>query len=135
MRHGDSKASEAYYGVNCSGCRPGSADRRRLVWLIANWCTRNKKCFTCQFKQHFRRTRREVFPLLSRVQNIGDDLGENGRTPEWYRANHRTPWVAASHSGSEFKLWPHQSLRNSALTIPVAVAELGSFSRGKIPFR
>jgi len=79
-------------------------DRRRLVWLIANWCTRNKKCFTCQFKQHYRRTRREVFPTLSRIQNIGYDLGENGRTPEWYRANHRTPWVAASDEPATFCL-------------------------------
>jgi hypothetical protein len=71
-----------------------AVDRRRLVWLIANWCTRNKKCFTCQFKQHYRRTRREVFPTLSRIQNIGYEQGENGRTAEWYRANHRTPWVA-----------------------------------------
>ncbi len=31
---------------------------------------------------------------LSRIQNIGYELGENGRTPEWYRAHHRTPWVA-----------------------------------------
>lgn len=42
----------------------------------------------------YRRTRREVFPILSRIQNIGYELGENGRTPEWYRANHRTPWVS-----------------------------------------
>jgi hypothetical protein len=35
---------------------------------------------TCQFKQHYRRTRREVFPTLSRIQNIGYEQGENGRT-------------------------------------------------------
>jgi hypothetical protein len=35
-----------------------------------------------------------VFPILSRIQNIGYEMGENGRTPEWYCANHRTPWVA-----------------------------------------
>jgi hypothetical protein len=33
-------------------------------------------------------------PVLSRIQNIGYELGENGRTSEWYRANHRTPCVA-----------------------------------------
>ena len=31
---------------------------------------------------------------VSRIQNIGYELGENSRTAEWYRANHRTPWVA-----------------------------------------
>ena len=28
------------------------------------------------------------------MQNIGYEKGENNRTPEWYRKNHRTPWVA-----------------------------------------
>ena len=40
--------------------------------------------------------------MLSRIQNIGYDLGENGRTPEWYRANHRTPWVAGDVADGEF---------------------------------
>lgn len=47
-----------------------------------------------QFRAQYRRTRREVFPILSRIQNIGYELGENNRTPPWYRANHRTPSVA-----------------------------------------
>ena len=68
-------------------------DRLWLSWLIANWCTGNPKCFTCKIKSQYRRTRRELFPVLSRIQNIGYDLGENNRSPEWYRANHRTPWV------------------------------------------
>jgi hypothetical protein len=69
-------------------------DRSRLVWLLAKWCTGNPKCFTCKIKARYRRTRSELFPALSRTQNIGYDLGENGRTSEWYRANHRAPWVA-----------------------------------------
>jgi hypothetical protein len=40
--------------------------------------------------------------MLSRIQNIGYEMGENGRTPEWYRANHRTPWVAGSVGAGEF---------------------------------
>ena len=50
----------------------------------------------------YRRTRRELFPVLSRIQNIGYDLGENGRTPAWYRANHRTPWVAGTVASVPF---------------------------------
>lgn len=42
----------------------------------------------------YRRTCRELFPLLSRIQNSGCDLGEEGRTPAWYRANRRTPRIA-----------------------------------------
>lgn len=71
-----------------------AVDLPRLRWLIFHWCFRNRKCFTCMFKARYRRTRREVFPILSRIQNIGYEMGENGRTPKWYRANHRTPWVA-----------------------------------------
>ncbi len=37
-----------------------------------------------------------MFPALSRIQNIGYELGENGRSAEWYRKNHRTPWVAGA---------------------------------------
>jgi len=81
-----------------------AVDRKRLTWLIVNWCFRNRKCFTCQFRSQYRRTRREVFPILSRVQNIGYEKGENGRTPQWYRANHRTPWVAAGESAGVFVL-------------------------------
>jgi len=40
--------------------------------------------------------------VLSRIQNIGEDLGENARTSEWYRANHRTPWVAGQLATGEF---------------------------------
>lgn len=34
--------------------------------------------------------------MLSRIQNIGYELGENSRTAEWYRENHRTRWVACA---------------------------------------
>jgi hypothetical protein len=75
---------------------------RRLVWLLARWCTSNPKCCTCRIKQGYRRTRRELFPVLSRIQDSGYDLGEHGRTPEWYRAHHRTPWGAGPLAGWEF---------------------------------
>ncbi len=45
--------------------------------------------------------RREVYPILSRIQNIGYEKGENNRTPEWYLANHRTPWVARQVATAE----------------------------------
>ena len=76
---------------------------KRLVWLMTNWCTRNPKCFTCNFRSQYQRTRKELFPVLSRIQNIGYELGENSRTAEWYRANHRTPWVATTAKG-EYRL-------------------------------
>jgi hypothetical protein len=38
---------------------------------MTNWCTRNPKCFTCNFRSQYQRTRKELFPVLSRIQNIG----------------------------------------------------------------
>jgi len=72
------------------------------VWLMTNWCTRNPKCFTCNFRSQYQRTRKELFPVLSRIQNIGYELGENSRTAEWYRANHRTPWVSSTEPRASF---------------------------------
>ena len=88
-----------------------AVDRRRLAWLLAHWCPRNPKCFTCAFRSRYRSTRREIFPLLSRIQNIGYDLGENGRSPAWYRANHRTPWAARELEANPFAL--SQTVANS----------------------
>ena len=81
-----------------------AVDLSRLRWLIVNWCYRNRKCFTCRFKAGYRRTRREIYPVLSRIQNIGYELGENGRTAEWYRENHRTEWVAEKPTSIQFEL-------------------------------
>ncbi len=55
-----------------------------------------------KIRAQYCRTRRELFLVLSRIQNIWYDLGENGRTPEWYRANHRTPWVAGKMGTGSF---------------------------------
>jgi len=42
--------------------------------------------------------------VLSRIQNIGYELGENGRTAEWYREYHRTEWVAEKLTPIQFEL-------------------------------
>ena len=54
--------ARALGGEGVTEHRRVAVDRRRLIWLIANWCSHNKKCFTCQFRASYRRTRREVFP-------------------------------------------------------------------------
>jgi hypothetical protein len=41
-------------------------------------------------------------PVLSRIQNIGCEADENGRTAEWCRANHKTPCRAAMVEDGEF---------------------------------
>lgn len=69
-------------------------DRKRLTWLIVNWCFRNRKCFTCRFCAEYRRARRGVFPILRRMQNIGYKMGENNRMPGWYAARGRLDYYA-----------------------------------------
>jgi hypothetical protein len=58
-----------------------AVNRARLTWLIVNWCFRKRKCFTCQFRSQYRRTRREIFPVLSRIQNIGYEKGQTAARP------------------------------------------------------
>lgn len=74
-----------------------------LRWLMEHWSFRNAKCFTCHVKKKYGGRLNEVYPLLSRVQNIGYEMGENDRTPEWYRANHRTPWTAGDVAVKNFE--------------------------------
>jgi hypothetical protein len=75
-------------------------DRKRLVGLMTSQRPRYPKCFTCTFRSQYQRTRKEQSPVLSRIQNIGYELGENSRTAKCYRASHRTPWVAKARSSS-----------------------------------
>ena len=37
-----------------------AVDRKRLLWLIDNWCTGNRPCFSCLINTRFHRTRREL---------------------------------------------------------------------------
>ncbi|MGB0600388.1 MAG: hypothetical protein ACPGLY_27240 [Rubripirellula sp.] len=58
--------------------------------------------------------RHEIHSIRRHIQNIGFQMGENGRTPEWYRANHRTPWVASHETTSDaFSLAKQNNNRDS----------------------
>ena len=83
--------------LDALGLGDGSIASDLAVGKLANWCTGNP-CFTCKIKAR----RRELFPVLSRMQNSGYDLGENNRSPEWYRSNHRTPRVAGRIGANAF---------------------------------
>ena len=77
--------------------------KNRLGQILANWCFRNPKNFGWHINTT-RGNRREIHPVLSRIQNIGYEQGESGYSPEWYRANHRTPWVATDSDLLQFAL-------------------------------
>ena len=61
-------------------CRPWGRPPERPGWLTL---------LDRPGRGRYRRTRRELFSVLSRSQSIGYDQGENGRTAEWYGANRR----------------------------------------------
>lgn len=69
-------------------------DLTRLRWMLIHWCFKDPKRFTTPFRRGYHKTRREIFPTLSRIQNIGVEMGENDTIAG--RRKHRTPFVADS---------------------------------------
>jgi len=70
----------------------------------APWWTRNLNCVARNFRSPYERLQKKLLPVLSSIHNIGYELGENSHTAEWYRANHRTPWVATMVVGMKYDL-------------------------------
>ena len=69
----------------------------RLNEILKKWSFKNPKSFAWHVNRGIRGKRQEVHPIWSRVQNIGYDMGENGRTHKWYKDNHRTHAFVDSH--------------------------------------
>lgn len=74
---------------NCWGW---GTNLRLAKWMLSEWCFKDPTRFTAPFRKGFKKTRREVYPTLSRVQNIGVLNGSNDTLAG--RRAHRTPWVA-----------------------------------------
>jgi hypothetical protein len=70
-----------------------AVDRSRLGWLMRHWSFQESRYFTRHFQRTYADTRREVFPCLSRFQNIGNP-------------RHHTPWVAGRLENLSFRLLP-----------------------------
>lgn len=81
-------------------------DQLRLQWVLSRWSFSNNKCFTCSFNRKFHRSKyrsqfKEIFPRLSRIQNIGCRLGTNRP----YNSNrHQVRWVADGSEQGAFHL-------------------------------
>lgn len=99
---------ELPYGVSVRkifNCWGWATNKSRLAWMLARWSFEHPTKFTRVFRAKYSRVMRECFPHLSRIQNIGYEMGENmgGRfNKEHYLREHRTPWVAKGNlpSGS-----------------------------------
>ncbi len=70
--------------------------RNRYRWMITQWCFKTYSKFTPPFRNKFSKWRREIYPALSRFQNIGVHDGAND-TPAG-RRKHRTPWTATTRT-------------------------------------
>jgi len=75
-------------------CWGWAAMRHRIVEILDSWSFKNPKSFACHLNQKVRKRRKEVYPVVSRIQNIGYNHGENGRCWQWYYEHHRSPYVA-----------------------------------------
>jgi len=76
-------------------CWGWAVTRERWKEILQNWDLSNPRSFAWPVNRKIRKGRLEIYPELSRVQNIGYEKGENGRSAAWYRNNHRTPFVAS----------------------------------------
>lgn len=77
-------------------CWGWAASLHRVAEMLRMWSFKNPKSFATHQNKVVRGRRWEVYPVVSRVQNIGYRCGENGRSEGWYRKNHRTPYVATT---------------------------------------
>ena len=69
-----------------------------LKEMLAKWSFKNPQSFAWHLNKQLRGDRQEIHPVLSRIQNIGYEQGENGRSAAWYRQHHRTPTFAGDFS-------------------------------------
>lgn len=62
----------------------------RWAWIKNNWNRDSARWGTHLANQTKARRLHEVYPLLSRCQNIGAERGVHVPSPEWHKANHHT---------------------------------------------
>lgn len=66
----------------------------RLKEMLDRWSFSRPKSFATHLNKKVRGSRLELYPLLSRVQNIGYTRCTSNHSESWYRKHHRCKWVA-----------------------------------------
>ena len=69
----------------------------RWEWARNNWNTDPARYATHLNNELAKRGLKEVYPLLSRSQNIGAKGGVHVPSVEWHRKNHHTQHWAGNH--------------------------------------
>lgn len=68
-----------------------SENFKHLIYSI------NDKSWDFLLNEYIRKNRGEIYPIISRSQNIGAELGTHVPSPEWHRANHHLEyWIESS---------------------------------------
>jgi hypothetical protein len=93
--------SEQYYAVStrCAyTCWLVGIWRNRWPWAKADWNPDPNRYATHLAKRVKKEYLREVYPLLSRAQNIGIDNGIHEHSATWHRVYHHTNYWASDYS-------------------------------------
>ena len=81
--------------------------RDRWKGLAAGWVRDDAVSWDVVVNHVLRAGRHEVFPTVSRIQNIGAEKGTHVPSPEWHTANHRVAVTADDIAGEPVSEWRH----------------------------
>jgi hypothetical protein len=79
--------------------------RDRWLGLLAGWAQEEEHSWDTVVNHVLRGGRYEVFPTVSRIQNIGALLGTHVPDADWHAANHRVPITADDLAGAVSSEW------------------------------
>lgn len=114
------------YQRSSNGCRDEAGLRRwftpwgwgtwrdRWLGLTAGWSTSPQVSWDVMVNHVLRAGRYEVFPTVSRTQNIGAELGTHVPSAEWHAANHWVPVTADDIGGEPVQEWRTVRIDQSA---------------------
>ena len=101
-----------YYHIYCRNpytCWAVGIWKNRWEWVKDNW-SRDPDSYAVHLTKYLAGfDLKEIYPLLSRAQNIGVERGVHVPSPEWHRQNQHTDYWAKNynlHSGKYFEAGP-----------------------------
>lgn len=86
----------------------------RWLGLTAGWSTSPSVSWDVVVNHVLRAGRFEVFPTVSRIQNIGAERGTHVPNAEWHTANHRVPVTADDLGGESVTKWTQTRVDDAA---------------------
>lgn len=81
--------------------------RNRWIGLEAGWAKGDAVSWDVVVNHVLRAGRYEAFPTVSRIQNIGAEMGTHVPNAEWHTANHRVPVTSDDIEDVSVTEWCH----------------------------